>query len=143
MSPFNPEHLLGARLPVDADLVLVQLLRGEVDAPVTTEVGPDDMANPPRLVATTFASSPVDGPLLHLRAGIQLTAWASKRAEASLVCRQAVAVLQMAWVTQRVVGAGHMRRFTLTAQPAEVRDDNQPDGMWRFDATGVGIFRAA
>lgn len=143
MSPFDPALLLGARLPVDADLVLVQLLRDRVDAPVATEVGPDDMANLPRLVAATFASSPVEGPLLHLRAGIQITVWASKRVDASLICRQAVAVLTVAQVTQRVVAAGHLRRFTLTAQPAEVRDDNQADGVWRFDATGVGIFRAA
>lgn len=140
---FSPEQLLGAALPVDADLVLVQLLAGATDAEVSTQLPAQAMSTLPRLVATTFPATGIDGPLLHLRAGIQLDAWAETREQASAICRQAVAVLVVAQATQRVVAGGHLRRLTLSASPGEVRLDDQPDGVWRFSASLVGIFRAA
>ncbi len=138
--PFSAD-LYPTHLGPDADLILIQLLKERTDASVSTQY-PARLVMPHLLAVTTPAGAAPE-PRYQTRAGIQLDAMAGSRDLAGLILRQAIAVLEHAWFTQRVVDAGWIRTLSLASGPAETRDNAQPDGLWQFTATFTAIFRAA
>lgn len=121
-----------ARLVVDGDAVVLALLR--LDGIACQRLfNTESMAHLP-LVTTRKVSGPNLQHQLAVRGTWQLDAWASEMRAASDLADAAVASLYGHYRRGTVAGGGHLCYFDVPQAPDELREGDQLNQLYRWDA---------
>lgn len=125
-----------ARLLPYADALLIALVRAAIpDAEAGTLV-PADLPNNPRpfVLVHRVGGAAIDPQFLD-QATVDVQAFADTRTGAADLAETVRVALFEAYRTQQVNQHGHIAYYRETSGPSEVRTADQPDQLYRFQAT--------
>jgi hypothetical protein len=130
-----------AELP-NPDLLLMEILRaGLSDAhTVGTEIPATMLDRLPFVMGRRVAGGAIDPRFLD-RGVFDIQNWASTRLLAYQTAQAVRTALYEAFHYQTVFASGHLCSFTEFEAPAELRERDTPDGVWRFQALYSLSFR--
>lgn len=130
------------RLLPYADDLLCGIVRATVpDTEVGTLVPADLAANPRRFVYLhRVGGAALDLEFLDV-ATVDVQTFAATRRGAADLADDVRAALYLAWRGQLVTAEGHLAAFREITGPSELRTGNQPDSLYRFQATYAASIR--
>lgn len=99
-----------------------------------TQVGPDLYSRLPLVVSYRIGGAAPDPRRLDV-ATVFAQTWAAGKADAWHLAVSVRLALFDAWRSQAVYPSGVVNRFSEISAPSEIRGSEQPDNVWRYDAT--------
>ena len=127
------------RLLPDTDLLVSTLLRPALGTgvTVTTEIPDNATSVLPLVIATRIPAGGAVHPRFLDRATVSVEAWHHSKQQASDLAEETRVALYAAWEQQLTTLHGHIAYYDEMAAPAEIRTEDQPAEVFRYQASYV------